>query len=395
MGSCSNKPKIENSIHKIKIVPKNLISDFAMFYKQMKAYLSSIKFSFDDADAVLKFTGKLSNCYEISEDRAQIWVDCYVDYMIYLTYLNIRDSRTTKELNGVAPYAIIQTWRIHILYSINYKLFCSILSGGKIPLFSFIPNKFTSNTPINCQSLKSKYNAMRIQIGALIYSGRENQAVKTKNECINSGEIWEDFEQTFFKNELSYCFVSDVNTAKFYDMLNKNKDQMIVDSRSISNIAKIRDAVRKNLDLDSLALADRCPIPSIMMALSPMLLQNPSALTFAVTIDNILFTPTFVKILSLEQLINVEEAMLHILEYKKFLFMIFMYGSPVLMMSPSEIVDQVWHLHLQYTLDYDASVNKIKPTYHFPSKGKIFFILIIYQEYRRFSRIQQIFQFLY
>ena len=372
MGICSNKPKKNYQVPQIK---RDLISDFGMFYTQMKSLMSSVKFSFDDADAVLKFTGKLSNCYEISEDRAQIWVDCYVDYMIFLTYLNIKDPRTTQTLNGVAPYAIVQTWRIHILYSVNYKLFSFLLSGGRVPLFSFVPNKYTSNEPIDCEILKNKYNGIRKQLGAVLY-GAENKVGKSKNECISSGEVWEDFEKTFFKTELSYCFINDINTAQFYDMLKRNKDQMIVDSRSISNIAKIRDAVRINLNLDSLDLADRCPVPSIMMALSPLLLQNPSALTFAVSIDNILFTPTFVKILSAEQLINVEEAMLHILEYKKFLFMIFMYSTPVLMMSPSEIVDQVWHLHLQYTLDYDGSVNKIKPTYHFPSKGKIFYNFI-------------------
>ena len=156
MGNCcSNKPKkkyLKNS--------KNLISEFAIFYTQMKAYILSIKFSFDDADSVLKFTGKLSYCYEISEDRAQIWVDCYVDYMIFFTYLSIKDPRTTQILNGIAPYAIVQTWRIHILYSINYKSFSSILSGGRIPLFSFVPNKYISNEPIDCESLKNKYNGM-------------------------------------------------------------------------------------------------------------------------------------------------------------------------------------------------------------------------------------------
>ena len=184
MGCCSNKPK------KRKMIGKNLISDFTIIYTHIKAQLSSTKFSFDDADAVLKFTGKLSYCYEISEHRAQIWVDCYVDYMIFLTYLNMRNRTAILKLNGIAPYAIIQTWRIHILYSINYKLFSTILSGGKIPFFPFVPSKYIPNEPIDYESLKNKYNGMRKQIGALLY-GAENQVGKTKNECIDSGEVWE------------------------------------------------------------------------------------------------------------------------------------------------------------------------------------------------------------
>ena len=42
---------------------------------------------------------------------------------------------------------------------------------------------------------------MRKQIGAILY-GPENQVGKSNIECINSEEVWEDFEKTFFKNEL-------------------------------------------------------------------------------------------------------------------------------------------------------------------------------------------------
>lgn len=58
-------------------------------------------------------------------------------------------------------------------------------------------------------------------------------------------------------------------------------------------------------------------------------------------------------------------------EYKKFTFLAVVSNHPVV---PSEIVDQVWHLHLLYTHSYwQEFCPKIlgKPLHHIPSKGSI------------------------
>jgi hypothetical protein len=56
-------------------------------------------------------------------------------------------------------------------------------------------------------------------------------------------------------------------------------------------------------------------------------------------------------------------------EYRRFVFLAMVAGHPV---SPSDAVDQVWHLHLLYTQDYwDEFCGKVlqQPFHHGPSRG--------------------------
>lgn len=56
-------------------------------------------------------------------------------------------------------------------------------------------------------------------------------------------------------------------------------------------------------------------------------------------------------------------------EYRRFVFLAMAAGHPV---TPSAVVDEVWHLHLTYTRSYwDRMVNEVlpKPLHHEPSKG--------------------------
>lgn len=56
-------------------------------------------------------------------------------------------------------------------------------------------------------------------------------------------------------------------------------------------------------------------------------------------------------------------------EYKRFVFLAMVAGHPV---TPSKVVDEVWHLHLTYTRSYwDRMVKDIlpRPLHHEPSKG--------------------------
>jgi len=58
-----------------------------------------------------------------------------------------------------------------------------------------------------------------------------------------------------------------------------------------------------------------------------------------------------------------------ILEYKRFCFLAVVAGHPV---SPSESVDEAWHLHLMYTEDYWKRFCKEaleRPLHHQPTKG--------------------------
>src|SRR5689334_19527568 len=56
-------------------------------------------------------------------------------------------------------------------------------------------------------------------------------------------------------------------------------------------------------------------------------------------------------------------------EYKRFAFLAVVAGHPV---SPSDAVDQVWHLHLTYTQNYwkkFCAEGLGKPLHHHPTEG--------------------------
>lgn len=66
---------------------------------------------------------------------------------------------------------------------------------------------------------------------------------------------------------------------------------------------------------------------------------------------------------------TMEYAVRAILEYKKFIFLLTISKSPL---TPSDQVDQVWHLHLLYTQSYwedfcEKTINK--KIHHGPTKG--------------------------
>lgn len=86
-------------------------------------------------------------------------------------------------------------------------------------------------------------------------------------------------------------------------------------------------------------------------------------------IDDINSSFTFTNRLSRENDWSIEYALRTILEYKKFIFLITISDFP---QTPSDQIDQVWHLHLLYTESYwiDLCKNTInKSIHHGPTKG--------------------------
>lgn len=77
----------------------------------------------------------------------------------------------------------------------------------------------------------------------------------------------------------------------------------------------------------------------------------------------------FSKRLALEQGWTRRYAVRAIEEYKKFIFLVCTAGHPV---TPSEHVDEVWHLHLIYTRSYwDEFCGQVlkRPVHHNPTEG--------------------------
>lgn len=78
---------------------------------------------------------------------------------------------------------------------------------------------------------------------------------------------------------------------------------------------------------------------------------------------------TFTDRLARENDWSLEYALRAVFEYKKFLFLVLISDVP---QTPSDQIDQVWHLHLLYTQSYwiDFCQNTIqKQIHHGPTKG--------------------------
>jgi hypothetical protein len=85
--------------------------------------------------------------------------------------------------------------------------------------------------------------------------------------------------------------------------------------------------------------------------------------------DDPRFTFTFTDRLARENGWRIEYALEAITEYKKFMFLLCLADQPL---TPSDAVDQVWHLHLLYTESYwiDFCDNVLhRKVHHGPTKG--------------------------
>ncbi len=86
-------------------------------------------------------------------------------------------------------------------------------------------------------------------------------------------------------------------------------------------------------------------------------------------IDDLDSSFTFTDRLARENGWTIEYALRAILEYKKFIFMICISRQSL---TPSDEVDQVWHLHLLYTVSYWIEMCRDilkKDIHHGPTKG--------------------------
>ena len=75
----------------------------------------------------------------------------------------------------------------------------------------------------------------------------------------------------------------------------------------------------------------------------------------------------FIKRLQSENCWSEEKTLLAIEEYKKFMFLAAVCEKAV---TPSEEIDQVWHLHILHMEDYHSYINDLgRKIYHGPTKG--------------------------
>ncbi len=338
------------------------IENFTSFYQHTRVKLWNANFRFTDANDLVTFEKKVALCNRICIEVAHIWIAAYVDYMIYFAWNEING---TKKL-CYPPFAIQQVARLHSLYTISYEQFCGLIYKEKSHLH-FSPLKIIARQEAgDYDSAKRVYHETREFLFSQLY---QNPAMhKSLMSQKYTETVWEDFEMTILKSEFSFSFLEDEHRAKFGEVINREGD-LLLRAQNTEEFLRVSKLLREKLRISDL-IRDTQPVtPRILDQLkisqSEMTLLEREA---AVKVDNISFGSEFVNILAWEQRIDVEEAIKWIIEYKKFIFLIFAFYTDRIM-SPSEIVDQVWHLHMQFVEDFQRDVCSINVIHHFPSKG--------------------------
>lgn len=340
------------------------ISDFTSFCQHMRVKLWNVNFRFTDPSDLVTFEKKVALCNRICIEVAHIWIAAYVDYMIYFAW---------NELNGTSklcypPFAIQQVARLHSLYTLSYEQFCGLIYKEKGHLH-FSPFKIIARREVgDYDSAKRIYHETREFLFSQLY---QNPAMhKSLMSQKYTETVWEDFEMTVLKSEFSFSFLEDEHRAGFADVINREQQQgLLLKAQNPEEFLRVSKVLRKTLGISDLIEVKQPVAPR----LSDQFIIAQSELTplereAAIKMDNISFGSEFVNILAWEQRIDVEEAIRWIIEYKKFIFLIFAFYADRIM-SPSEIVDQVWHLHMQFVEDFQRDVCSINVIHHFPSKG--------------------------
>jgi hypothetical protein len=340
------------------ISPSKQLTRLQVYIQQSKIKLE--KYSFVEKDCTYDFETKLSQIHGISTHEAKVWMEAYIDYMIYASFLITQNLLTdeSKKYLCFVPRAISSVWRLHILYSLNYLEFCELLLSSKC-LIHYAPTKYSLLPNLDLKSLRMNYENKK---RALFKNGRCNNSLLS---------VWEPFNHAFFNNELVHYLPIEAykNSLKELSQLYSEKNMSTMKPYLIKRTTCL---LRKFWKLDDIFNSSFSDKKSWKLKDSFLDFSNldDKLKTIAERIDEIKLPDPFIKCLMLENHKTKDEAIDMICEYAKFLFLAYITNGQI---CPSEEVDQVWHLHMQFTKQY---VINVKETFgyvmpHFPSKGKV------------------------
>jgi hypothetical protein len=248
-----------------------------------------------------------------------------------------------------SPY-LDRVWRLLILYNNNYERFCQRICGG------FIDRE----------------------------DPRENHATSFQNyyKGIEQLELKRDVMKPFhnlwprYKNKADYitdydynCYVSGEAIPIIIGYMNQrtvDASSSRIETETCKNLASqcFNDhmSTSSKVDTELTVVKDRNVYHNLLQDRD----QTPAEILYSVL--DIVFPPKFLSNLQVEQLIDENTANKWFLEYRKYLVLAYLTKD---MISPSEQVDQVWHLHMTYTQHYRATCQNIlqREFKHTPSLG--------------------------
>lgn len=334
--------------------------DFTKYYKRIKKRLKAQNFRFSDPTDEITFEKKIALCNGVNIEAVNAWTDAYVDYMIlvaWTTYIG-------QTVMIYPPFAIHQVGRLHALYTHSFFKFCEIITEGRgvVPL---TPLKMIARqNPMDYDNFKDAYNKTREFLWQKVYNSFSVH--KTSREKQGAECVWEDFETTFMRSEFNLLFLQPKFVDELSETLLPRRNELLMDSLNRSEVFRVARNMRDILGIGDLMGPSQRACPPLMSEFITTL--SPKEQEVAEKIHSISFKSEFVNILAWENKISIQEALRWIQEYKKYMFLILAFDGRV-MRSPSEIVDQVWHLHMEFVKEYQDDICQMVVIHHFPSKG--------------------------
>ena len=272
------------------------------------------------------------------------------------------------------PY-LDRVWKLLILYNKNYEEFCETIWGGFIdrenprenPEESFrkykdwlrlLEKKKDMLKPF--QNLWPEYNKQD-QIGS--------EEMNEVNEFISEHNFtwYVSGRSELFSAESSPIQKTNINQIitfirNRWDRL-KNEELKVQECINLAEEWKKEFSQKGELEEAKINIAQNYVIDNGIYKIRPQKPKEIFDLLF-----NTELPKSFINNLMAEHLIDFNIASKWILEYKKYLALSYFTDE---MVSPSEKVDQVWHLHMTYTEHYRKTCQQIlgKPFKHTPSLG--------------------------
>ena len=265
-----------------------------------------------------------------------------------------KNSRINKKWFFEAPYAappyIDRVWRLLILYNKNYENFCEKIWGGFIervdPRENFQTNYFKYTQAISSLELKKDF-------------------VKPFHN------LWPRYKTADeYSIDLEYnCYISSEGIPLIVQYMNKHWVEAGSQEIQIITCKNLANQWKKYHTVSSPPIGRKINVAKDSKVIHPYF--KARAQTPLQILDKslkLLFPARFMEILMNEQMIDINTANKWVLEYRKFLTMAYLTDY---MISPSEQVDQVWHLHMTYTHHYRATWKTLieKEFKHSPSEG--------------------------
>lgn len=372
---------------------RNYSSDIKSSNSQpLKQILDQISenYDFDYEDSFMFFAHRV--CKELLISDIEHVFKMLREYVKYVALVILNQNHEKTENNHLIllpPAKIFCVWRFHILYSSKYIEFCEKINNGKRIHLDL--NKFFSlnilKTEENMNNFRKSYqNCKEIY---RFYYGDENI------------DFWPNFDKNTLEYAFRFCLFPDyykkindhfkieseqpllniLNKYKNNENLNEFREEIMkllnkisetftgTTTETIEETINNKKNYQENIDLNEIATTNLNEFFQGNITMISEIKSNGNLWEKYKICSTFQFPTNFVNILVHETLLSLEIVQKLVLDYRRFLFLRCYY--PKLTFTPSEEVDIVWHLHLNFTFEYMQTM-KILLGYeylHNPTKG--------------------------